>query len=353
MADPQNNIPEKTESELVGQMIDDEIRASQTAINESTISLEKMRQEVNKLTQRNTDISTRIQQTVQNLENIPRADIKLAYENALDAQKRYLLIRGQIEKVQSDQERWQHYQDSLRRIDNYIKSEKGPTRSERKESGRDNYLEEKIKIEEAERTKLSKLMHNGPAQALTNFILQTEIAMRASDTDAVQAKEELENLKASSMKVFQRIRNFIYELKPFTMDDQGLIQTVKKYFDSYKEQNNIDVSLKLSGSERSLGSLLDTVLFRAIQELLSNVVTFSQASLVTVQIEYNDRSIEIMVEDNGKGFDIGKLTEGRPGGLNLLKERIEGLGGKMLVESNLEVGTRVKFSLPAQREINS
>jgi len=352
MADPQDSIPEQSEAELVKQMIDDEIRSSQNSINEATIALEKMRQEVNKLTQRNTDISTRIQQTTQNLESIPRSEIKLAYENALDGQKRYLLIRGQLEKVQSDQERWQHYQDSLRRIDNYLKSIPGGNGG-KQESGKDSNLQFKIEIEETERMKLSKLMHDGPAQALTNFILQTEIALRAYDVDAVQAKEELVNLKASAMKVFQRIRNFIYELKPFTMDDQGLIQTIKKYFETFKEQCQMDVSLKINGSERPLGSLLDTVVFRSIQELLSNVSNFSQASLVTVQIEYNDRSIEISVEDNGKGFDIGKLADGHSGGLNQLKERIEGLGGRLLVESNLDVGTRVKFNLPAQREITS
>jgi two-component system sensor histidine kinase DegS len=352
MADPQESIPVQNEAELIKQMIDDEIRSSQNSINESKIALEKMRQEVNKLTQRNTDISTRIQQTIQNLESLPRSEIKLAYENALDGQKRYLLIRGQLEKLQSDQERWQHYQDTLRRIDNYLKSEAGTTGG-KLENSRESILKYKIEIEETERMKLSKLMHDGPAQALTNFILQTEIALRAYDVDAIQAKEELVNLKASSMKVFQRIRNYIYELKPFTMDDQGLLQTIKKYFETFKEKSQMDVSLKINGSERQLGSLLDMVIFRSIQELLSNVSNFSQASLVTVQIEYNDRSIEIMIEDNGKGFDIGKLADGHSGGLNQLKERIEGLGGKLLVDSNLDVGTRVKFSLPAQREVSS
>jgi two-component system sensor histidine kinase DegS len=352
MADPQESIPVQNEAELIKQMIDDEIRSSQNSINESKIALEKMRQEVNKLTQRNTDISTRIQQTIQNLESLPRSEIKLAYENALDGQKRYLLIRGQLEKLQSDQERWQHYQDTLRRIDNYLKSEAGTTGG-KLENSRESILKYKIEIEETERMKLSKLMHDGPAQALTNFILQTEIALRAYDVDAIQAKEELVNLKASSMKVFQRIRNYIYELKPFTMDDQGLLQTIKKYFETFKEKSQMDVSLKINGSERQLGTFLDMVIFRSIQELLSNVSNFSQASLVTVQIEYNDRSIEIMIEDNGKGFDIGKLADGHSGGLNQLKERIEGLGGKLLVDSNLDVGTRVKFSLPAQREVSS
>jgi two-component system sensor histidine kinase DegS len=352
MAESQNTIPEQTESELIKQMIEDEIRSSQTAINESTIALEKMRQEVNKLTQRNTDVSTLIQQTAQNLENTPRTDIKLAYENALDAQKRYLLIRGQIEKVQSDQERWQHYQDSLRRIENYLKTDLFIS-SEAQSKIDDKNLEQNILIEEMERTRLSKQMHDGPAQALTNFILQTEIALRAYDVDAIQAKEELTNIKASAMKVFQRIRNFIFELKPFTLDDQGLIQTIKKYFDTFKEQDNVEISLKINGTERPIGHILDTIVFRSIQELLTNAFSFSQASLVTVQIDYNDRSIEILVEDNGKGFDIGKLSDGRPGGLNQLKERIESLGGKLLVESNLDVGTKVKFHLPALADTNS
>lgn len=352
MAESQNMITERADSELISQKIEDEIRSSQNTLNECTSTLEKMRQEVNKLTQRNTDISTRIQQTVQDLENTSKADIKLAYENALDAQKRYLLIKGQIEKIESDQDRAQHYQGLLREIENYLKSD-AFTASESQVGGREKNLEQIIRIEELERTKLSKLMHDGPAQTLTNFILQIEIALRAYDVDPNQAKEELTNLKASAMKVFQRVRNFIYELKPFTLDDQGLNLTLKKYFDTFKDHGNIEISLKVNGTERPLGQILDTVVFRSIQELLMNVMTFSQASLVTVQIEYNDRSIEVLVEDNGKGFDIGKLADGRPGGLNQLKERIEGLGGKMLVESNLDIGTKVKFHLPASVESNS
>jgi two-component system sensor histidine kinase DegS len=352
MVEPKKPSQDQNEAETIKLLIEDEIRAAQNAINDASLTLEKMRQEVNKLTQRNTDISTRIQQTSENLETTPRADIKVAYENALDAQKRYLLIRGQLEKVQSDQQSWQHYQDTLKRIENYLSGVSIPAIG-KPGSIQSKAIDEMIMVEEGERTRLSKLMHDGPAQTLTNFILQTEIAIRAYDVDAAQAKQELNNLKTSSMKVFQRVRNFIFELKPFTMEDQGLIQTLKKYFEAYKEQTGIDVSYKINGADRNLGQIIETVVFRSIQELLYNVSNFSQASLVTIQIEYNDRSVEVLVEDNGKGFDIGKLSEVNRSGLNLLKERIEGLGGKLLVESNLDVGTRVKFNLPAQKEIGN
>ncbi len=352
MVEENNSAQDTNGTEMIQQLIEAEIRSAQNAINEAISSLEKMRQEVNKLTQRNTDISTRIQQTVENLESTPRAEIRTAYENALDAQKRYLLIRGQLEKVQSDQQIWQNYQDTLKRIENYISQTSLPGGGT-SGSGQEKDIDKTILIEEAERTRLSKLMHDGPAQTLTNFILQTEIALRAYDVDASQAKEELNNLKTSAMKVFQRVRNFIFELKPFTMDDQGLVQTMKKYIDAYKEQTSIDVSFKLNGTEREIGHTIETVVFRSVQELLYNVSNYSQASLVTIQLEFNDRSIEVLVEDNGKGFDIGKLSEGSHSGLNLMKERIEGLGGKLLVESNLDVGTRIKFNLPAQKEVGN
>lgn len=344
--------PAANETETIKKLIEEEIRSAQNTINEASSSLDKMRQEVNRLTQRNTDISSRIQQTVENLESIPRADIRVAYESALDAQKRYLMMRGQLDKVQTDQQCWQHFQDTLKQVEKFLSSSDFAIEGNMTGNPRKN-LETMINIEEAERTHLSKLMHNGPAQALTNFILQTEIALRAYDIDPTQAKEELSNLKSTAMKVFQRVRNFIFELKPFTLDDQGLLQTLKKYFDAYKEQTGIDVSFKLSGTDRNLGQIIDTILFRSIQELLNNVSIYSQATLVTIQIEYNDRSIEVLVEDNGKGFDIGKLTEGNHSGLNLMKERIESLGGKLQLESNIDVGTRIKFNLPAQKEIGS
>ncbi len=352
MADTKQTTPNLSDTENIKLLIEEEVRAAQNAINEATSSLDKVRQEVNKLTQRNTDISTQIQQTVENLEATPRADIRLAYENALDAQKRYLLIRGQLDKLQSDQQIWQHYQETLKRIEIY-QSQVSSSVGGASIGGQGREIDDIILIEEAERTRLSKLMHDGPAQTLTNFILQTEIAIRSYDIDTTQAKKELNSLKTSAMKVFQRVRNFIFELKPFTMEDQGLIQTLKKYFDAYKEQTGIDVSFKMDGADRDLGQIIDIVVFRSVQELLYNVSNYSQASLVTIQIEFNDRSIEVLVEDNGKGFDIGRLSEGSHSGLNLLKERIEGLGGKIQVESNLDVGTRVKFNLPAQKEITN
>jgi two-component system sensor histidine kinase DegS len=97
-----------------------------------------------------------------------------------------------------------------------------------------------VNAQETERQRLSRQMHDGPAQALSNFILQTEIAMRLMDVDAGQAREELNSLKASAMGTFQKVRNFIFELRPMMLDDLGLAPTIRRYADAFKEQTGLD-----------------------------------------------------------------------------------------------------------------
>jgi len=191
-------------------------------------------------------------------------------------------------------------------------------------------------------------MHDGPAQALSNFILQTEIAMRLMDVDVAQAREELNNLKASAMSTFQKVRNFIFELRPMMLDDLGLIPTIKRYADTFKEQSSLEVSVIVSGQERRLESYVEVMIFRALQELLGNASRHSQASLVKVMIDMSDVLAKVTVDDNGKGFNTEILMQGNSLGLNLIRDRVEMLGGAFEIDSILGKGTRVTFTIPAR-----
>ena len=86
-------------------------------------------------------------------------------------------------------------------------------------------------------------MHDGPAQALSNFILQTEIAMRLFDIDQEKARQELITLKNSATSAFQQVRDFVFELRPMMLDDLGLVPTLKRYVEAFKEQTNTSVRL--------------------------------------------------------------------------------------------------------------
>jgi two-component system, NarL family, sensor histidine kinase DegS len=155
-------------------------------------------------------------------------------------------MRGQLEKLQTEKQHLERFKSTLERARAPRQLSlgfpatwlpKGPLAS----------VEMLVNAQETERQRLSRQMHDGPAQALSNFILQTEIAMRLMDVDAAQARDELNNLKASAMGTFQKVRNFIFELRPMMLDDLGLVPTDPRYADAFKEQAGLDVNVTVTG----------------------------------------------------------------------------------------------------------
>ena len=183
----------------------------------------------------------------------------------------------------------------------------------------------------------------------SNFILQTEIAMRLLDVDPTQARDELGSLKASAMGTFQKVRNFIFELRPMMLDDLGLIPTIRRYADTFKEQTGLEVNVTVSGDDRRLEPYVEVMVFRAVQELMGNAARHSQATLIKLSIDLTNDLIRVSVDDNGKGFDLDSVQKGQSLGLKLIRERTDMLGGTFEVDSAVGKGARVMFSLPARK----
>ncbi len=257
-------------------------------------------------------------------------------------------MRGQLEKLQTEKQHLERFKATLGQALSYpggVSAGALPTGSLKSPLASVEML---VNAQETERQRLSRQIHDGPAQALSNFILQTEIAMRLMDVDASQARDELNNLKASAMGTFQKVRNFIFELRPMMLDDLGLVPTVRRYVDAFKEQTGLDINVTVTGSERRLEPYLEVMLFRAIQELLGNAARHSQATLVRILIDMGQERVRVSVDDNGKGFDPEILQQNNSLGLRLIRERAEMLGGNFEVDTNLGKGTRVSFGVPAR-----
>ncbi len=322
-----------------------ELDETQRALREITLMIEQSQGELAKLTQRNTAISTHLQQVQK--QNAGVEELKMAYEAALDAQQRLFVMRGQLEKLQNDKGHLEKYKSALERALSAGRSPEGAAAS----PGAKNQMagiEMIVNAQEAERQRLSRQMHDGPAQALSNFILQTEIAMRLLDVDPAQAKDELGNLKTAAMGTFQKVRNFIFELRPMMLDDLGLIPTLRKYADAFKEQTGLDVSVLVTGNERRLEPYLEVMVFRAVQELLGNAARHSQAAVIKVQADLGNDFLRISVDDNGRGFDPEGIKETANLGLKLIRERAEMLGGSFDVDSAPGSGARISFTVPAR-----
>jgi len=325
--------------------VEAELEETQRSLREVTLMIEQSQVELAKLTQRNGAITAHLQTVQKQIGQLPAEEIRMAYDSALDAQQRLFVMRGQMEKLQGDKQHLEKYKIVLERAGTGDGNAAGANASG---VGRNELsgIEMIVNAQEAERQRLSRQMHDGPAQALSNFVLQTEIAMRLLDADPAQAKAELGSLKSAAMGTFQKVRNFIFELRPMMLDDLGLVPTIRKYADAFKEQTGLDVSVTVTGTERRLEPYLEVMLFRAIQELLGNAARHSQANTLKVLADLGNEMARISVEDNGRGFDPDAVKESSSLGLKLIRERTDMLGGGFEIDSAPGKGTRISFHVP-------
>ncbi len=341
-------IKSQSSWEALKQSLTAELEQKQREMQEIDLMIEQSNVEVQKLTQRNATITARLQQIQSQFDSVPRSDIRKNYDDALDAQQRLFVMRGQLDKLQSDRTQYANYQALLEKV---LQVEGGAQLDSRAKgaSSTGQTVEMMIRAQEAERQRLARQMHDGPAQALSNFILQTEIAMRLFDVDQTKAKEELATMKGAATTTFQKVRDFIFELRPMMLDDLGLTPTLTRFVEAFKEQSGMDVRLTVSGLEQRLEPYLEVMIFRAIQELLSNAQRHSQAIQVWVQIDASESDVKVSVDDNGKGFEATEAEEKGGMGLKVIRDRVEMLGGQMEVDSTAGKGTRVSFEIPATK----
>lgn len=321
-----------------------ELADTQRALREVSLMIEQSQTELSKLGQRNASITSHLQQVQARLEQTPPAEVRMAYDAALDAQQRLFVMRGQLDKLQSDKNHLERYKAALERLGH----DTGPAAGGKPSAGKGSVaeIEMVVNAQEAERQRLSRQMHDGPAQAMSNFILQTEIAMRLLDADPKKAKDELVALKGSAMGTFQMLRNFIFDLRPMMLDDLGLAPTIRKYVDAFKEQTGIEVVISVTGTERRLEPYLEVMIFRAIQELLGNAARHSQAANIKLQVDLGNEAVRVSVDDNGRGFDPEAARGNTNLGLRLIRERAEMLGGTFDVDTAVGKGARIVFSVP-------
>ncbi len=323
-----------------------EIERSRNKLDEISNMIEQSQIELNKLVERNASISGHLQHVKSQIDVIPRPDIRTAYNAAMDAQQRLMVMRGQLEKLQCERDQIQQYMKFLEKTNQNFYRDGENNNRKSSQSGKD-VLEMVISSQEAVRQRLSRQMHDGPAQALSNFIVQAEIAGRLFEIDAGRARDELSNLKAAALSTFQKVRIFIFELRPMMLDDLGLFPTIKRYVDNFKEEISHDVTLSIKGQERRLEPYLEVMIFRALQELLGNAARHNNEKVdIDVKILIEDNWIKVSVSDTGKGFDPSKLDKSEGLGLKLIKERVELLGGNMDFESAIGQGTKITFKVP-------
>ena len=323
-------------------------------LQEIEFSVKQSTRELERLSERNTQIANRVGQIEANLGAYSREDIKEAYTAAQDSQRRLFTLRGRVEQLEGRREALERQSLQFRRLIEVL--EEVEPLIEQKEGStvglsEANAIQRVIEAQEWERQRLARQMHDGPAQSLTNLILQAEICERLLDIDPDQARAELANLKEAVNTTFQKTRHFIFGLRPMMLDDLGLIPTLRRYIQDFREKTGLSVDLEIMGEERRLASHLEVIVFRGLQELLNNVDQHAHATHVDVDLNLEGERLTLTVEDDGSGFEVKETLaaaqERRAVGLATLQERVTMLGGSVEIDSGVGRGTRVRLAMPA------
>lgn len=208
-----------------------------------------------------------------------------------------------------------------------------------------------IEAQEEERQKLSRDIHDGPAQSMANILIKSELCEKLIDIDEEKAREELKNLRNIAKGTLKDIRKIIYDLRPMSLDDLGLIPTLERYILNFVEDTGIKIDLRVIGTVESLEPAIEVAIFRIVQESLSNIMKHSKSSHGQITIEYSIKRVNIIIKDNGIGFKMeegGKKSINRNYGFGLtsIRERIELLGGSFNINAMLGKGTKLNMYIP-------
>lgn len=202
-----------------------------------------------------------------------------------------------------------------------------------------------VAVQEAERRRIARELHDEIGQGLTALRLNLEMSARLSG-DAARAS--LEEAKLRVDELLGRVRELSLNLRPGLLDDLGLLPALHWHFDRYFAQTRVVVTFMHSGLDgRRFCSEVETAAYRFIQEALTNVARHAGVQEATVRVWVQGDTLAVQVEDRGTGFDAeAALQAGTTAGLSGMRERVDLLGGRFCLESMPGKGTRLTAELP-------
>ena len=204
-------------------------------------------------------------------------------------------------------------------------------------------------IQERERQRISRDLHDSSLQNLTHTIHKLELASLYIDKDPIQAKLEIAEISKDIKGVIEEIRNTIFDLRPMQFDDLGLKDSVEQLVEKIKKDSSIDIKCDIDDNIKSNDKNVLLTIFRIIQECINNAIKHSNGNLIELKIKNVVDCFDIIIKDDGEGFNVDEVFSEkakRHFGLMILEERVNILNGTINIESEIEKGTKVHVQLP-------
>lgn len=203
-----------------------------------------------------------------------------------------------------------------------------------------------ITAQEEERKRISRELHDETAQSLTSLLVGLRLLQAARDLEDVKlGAAELRELTARTL---EEVRKLAVELRPTTLDHLGLVAALEWYSREYAERLDAVVDFKSEGLAERLASEVELVVYRVVQEALTNIARHAEATRVAIRLVFEEAGVAVTVEDNGRGFDLAEATSSRERGLGLfgMRERVELVGGTFNIATAPGAGTSIRVRVP-------
>jgi len=213
-----------------------------------------------------------------------------------------------------------------------------------------------LEAQENERKRIARDIHDGPAQHMANVIMKVDICKKIIENDLEEGFKELADLKENVKLALREVRNIIFDLRPMTLDDLGLNQTIEQSVKTISEETGIEIELKLKPLKTEIESIIQVAVYRIIQEIFNNIKKHSNAKHAYIRLDFGTKYLMLIIYDDGMGFDVEETlkrvrTRSSSYGLIGILDRVNQLQGEIHIESSKKTGTTYKIKLPINREV--
>lgn len=208
-------------------------------------------------------------------------------------------------------------------------------------SERESMLTYLNEARESEQKRIARELHDGIAQSIYSLMLETR-GLKWTPVECHQQK--LQAIDRHFADVLLEIKSLATELRPSILDDVGLIPAINHFVDQTMEMTGFIIHVIVKGSRKALTSRGNVVIYRSIQEAISNALKYSGENEATITLEFGQKELRVTIADEGKGFIYDPYHLGF--GLLNLRERAQSVGGKMEVDTGIEKGTRITMIVP-------
>jgi two-component system sensor histidine kinase UhpB len=211
--------------------------------------------------------------------------------------------------------------------------------------------EQVLTAQEGERKRIARELHDETAQSLTTLLIRLKILEKARTMEEIRG--QIQELRELTVQTLEAVRKLAVELRPATLDDLGLVAALEAYTEAYAARIPLQLEFSAEGFDSQASRLapqVELVLYRVVQEALTNAAKHAGASSVRVALRRSAREVVASVADDGRGFDVEEVMRSRERGLGLfgMQERLALIQGQLVIDSAPLKGTRIQARAPTE-----